>query len=67
MYSILFGGAGILSSDAESFVKNVAEAKGIQALQKTTDTQTATYRIDAEDWPEGVARDWNALAKFLTT
>ena len=67
-YSILFGGPGTMSTtDPVLFKTWVGIAEGIQALQKTDDEATTTYRLGDSSLPEDVRNDWNKIAGLLTT
>ena len=65
-YSILFGGeASIKFENAETFKTMVAASSGIQALQRSTEPETTTYRLGDKSLPEDVRNDWSKIAEHL--
>ena len=55
------------TTDPVLFKTWVGIAEGIQALQKTDDEATTTYRLGDSSLPEDVRNDWNKIAGLLTT
>ena len=67
-YAILFGDEAKVEFDnSNDFQAVIALSQGIKAVQKSDESKTVTFLVDAPELPEEAKGNWVATAVFLIT